>query len=73
MKFSEKSNVIVNGELYNSWVAAANKLTIEYGIFVETWHVTNKTKVKELYYKIGDHRFECLKDVRKAIRLKSFL
>ena len=58
--------------LYQRWCLVALEMTVEYGIEVET-----KLLYEEygwwLYFEIDGHKFECAKDLRRALENKAFL
>ncbi len=64
-----------NSKYYEKWNEEGIRLSVEYGVFVETEinNLNDPTIHQEIYYKVGDHRFDSLKDLKKALRNRAFL
>jgi hypothetical protein len=57
---------------WQEWAAKAIELGVEYGILIEAekkW----LNDGHELYYQIDQHKFGSLKDLRKALEMKTLL
>ena len=60
------------------WMTSARQVGLEYGIFVEVkkdWRGINTydTVLSRIYFKVGEHEFEGLRELKRALRLKAFL
>lgn len=58
--------------LWKEWEAGAYRMAVEYGVSVrpvKKW----TSDGDDFYYQIGDKRFDCLRNLRKALEMKSFL
>ena len=74
MKFPKGTTITANSPLYQKWCAVALDATVEYGIEIETnLHWDEVNDIQSLYFEIDGHQFECLKDLRRALELKTFL
>lgn len=68
-------------KIYNLWYSAAETLSMETGIFVKVYakyeHNNgvehNYLTASRIFFQIGEHEFESLHDVKKAIDNKAFL
>jgi hypothetical protein len=77
MKLS-RSQFFSGSELDNLWQKAALDMTLEYGIIVKANHEwvegnTEGDNFIHLFFQVKDLKFECLKDLRKALNNKAFL
>ena len=65
--------------IYNAWYVAAEALSLETGIFVTVQAeyrgegAENFQKASRLYFKLDDHEFDSMHDLKKAIENKAFL
>jgi len=59
----------------NAWHAEAAKIGMEYGILVKVVYHSNfyGNYNGRIYFKLGEHEFETLPELRKAIQLISFI
>ena len=77
MKFPETAKIAVGSELHNrirnTWTSMASKLSMEYGIYIFVWKEEENGFLTEYNFKIDDHYFGSLKELRKVLRLKSFM
>jgi hypothetical protein len=74
MKFPKGTNITSNNPLYQKWCATAIEMTVEYGIQIETqMQYDDNSEFQSLYFEVDGHRFECLKDLRRALENKAFL
>jgi hypothetical protein len=73
MKFPKGTHITTNNLLYQRWCAAALDMTVEYGIQVEAKCQFGGNEYQSLYFEVDGHRFECLKDLRRALENKVFL
>jgi hypothetical protein len=61
------------------WAETAAKLSMEYGIFVqvEAKKVSSPNScfafVEEIWFQVGERRFDSLRELRKALRNRAFL
>lgn len=61
---------------FQNWRDKAQEMSMEYGIFVELVYINRNNQTAELesiHFKVMDHTFEGLKDLRKALDNKAFL
>ena len=74
MKFSKGTHITSNNPLYQRWCSTAIDMAVEYGIQIETkMQYDENFDFQSIYFEVDGHRFECLKDLRKALELKIFL
>ena len=62
-------------EITKFWVELALQLSAEYGIFISTiskWS-NEKFGLSEIVFKVGEHEFGSVKELRKALENKAFL
>ena len=64
------SDVDLNHPLWQMFQQAGRKLSIEYGVIIRLYFDED---ARRMYYMIDDHEFDSVKDLRKALRLRSFL
>lgn len=58
-----------------NWTNAADKMGMEYGIFISVGcerSVVTKN-ITRVYFKVEDHEFDSLRELRKVLRMKVFL
>jgi hypothetical protein len=67
-------------QIRNAWKDTAIKLGMQHGIFIEVWgEYLNPSfsqtdyRFTQIWFKIGEHRFESLAELKRAIKMKSFL
>jgi hypothetical protein len=61
--------------LLKLWRDNAEQLSVETGIFIEV-HITyptGKNYINRIFFKVDDHEFEGLNEVKRAIEMKAFL
>jgi hypothetical protein len=77
MKIPSGTYISSSHPIWLAWQAAATKLAIEYGIWIEPIKQgassANLDDGQSLYFQIGDKQFESLRDLRKALKNKAFL
>ena len=63
--------------LIKNWNASAEQIEIEFGIYVKVDCKYNQsapgTPMTEIFFKIDDHEFGSLNELKRALKLKSFL
>jgi hypothetical protein len=64
-----------HGRFHSIWEEAGYQVTCEYGVMIKTQYAPSKDSryIEEIWYEVKGHRFECLKDVRKALEMKVLL
>jgi hypothetical protein len=76
---TDKMTNNVNDDILAMCREVAAKAFIEHGVYVEVEVVYNKANqiafpfVSEIYFIIGDHRFDTAKNLYKALENKAFL
>jgi hypothetical protein len=63
-------------KLVKLWKNNAQQLSVETGVFIEVhleYAPPNNVYLMRIYFKVDDHEFEGLNDVKKAIEMKAFL
>jgi hypothetical protein len=55
------------------WQFAADNLSMETGIFVEVKYESSVGCMTRIYFVIGDHQFDSLNEVKRALENKAFL
>jgi len=75
MKIPDNKIVHNLDDRFKLWKHTAHKYSMEYGVFidVEIWYRDNTTSVTEVNFIVEDHKFSSLKELRKALKNKSFL
>jgi hypothetical protein len=61
---------------FQNWREKAQELSMEYGMFIELIYTNRNNQTPELesvQFKVMDHVFEGLKDLRKALDNRAFL
>lgn len=60
----------------NAWENTAIKMSIEYGVFVRALCDLESNKlfvIKRIWFQVGSHEFESLKELRRALRNPALL
>jgi hypothetical protein len=75
MKIPEHINLPYDGTTTQAWYEAAIAESMRTGIYIETIRTkhNNSEYVSELQFKVMDHLFDNLTDLRKALDNKAFL
>jgi len=74
MKIPVEEHINTKSSLYREWLRAGHRATIKYGIYCSTWYLRNDNEIiYEIWYQIGEHRFDSLKDLKTAMKNKAFL
>jgi hypothetical protein len=83
-----KSDIFDNDIYIDSWYYEAAEITLKQGIIVEvaleyedvisttgfkSGQAVMTTRLSRIYFKIDNHEFETLKELRRALKLKAFL
>ena len=58
------------------WVELALQIGAEYGIYVTTvtkWEGSSRFGFSEIVFRVGEHEFGSVKELRKALENKAFL
>lgn len=65
---------LASKDLYH-WKAKAEEISMEYGVYVEVIYTNrgSSNHLEAIQFKILDHVFEGVKDLRKALENKAFL
>jgi hypothetical protein len=77
MKIPEHINMVDTNEYFKVWRHEAQQLSMETGIFIQVVIKYRSSSVvvyvDEIVFKIMDHEFNSLHDLKKAIVNKAFL
>ena len=78
MKIPSKSHIYHNSNiakrLFIDWRNAAAQMELEYGIWIEVETEEDaQTALSRIYFKVMEHEFDNLKDLKKALELKAFI
>lgn len=62
-------------ELNNEWRQNAIRLSLYHGIYIAVIYdiKDNSTIVKHICFQVGEHTFENLKDLKRALKMKTLL
>lgn len=79
MKIPEHARILDHDTKITIWYDTAAHISMEYGIFVEvivSYRQNSSVKfdhIDKIVFKVMDHEFESLKDLKKSLDLKAFL
>jgi hypothetical protein len=74
MKIPNGESMPLGGAHHEEWRKMAAKLSLQHDIFIDVVEVVgNQFSVSEIYFTIGDNKFDNLKELRKALKCKAFL
>jgi len=77
MKIPYSIYITSNNPIWKGWEAAATKLAVEYGVYIEAVKaspsIADADEGQHLYFQVGETKFESLRDLRRALRNKAFL
>jgi hypothetical protein len=61
-------------QISQTWIDAAIQIGLQHGVYVSVVELDNTNgKVSEVVFKVGDHTFGSLTELKRAIRNKAFL
>ena len=77
MKISKERQIYWDGplasDLKGKWCLKASDMSMEYGVFIEVGWELDGEDMTRIYFKVIDHKFDSLQDLRKALEHKAFL
>lgn len=77
MKMTKEDNVKVGtieaDDIQKIWTQAAMKLGLRTGVYAGVYVIGEEGYLSRIYFKLGEHEFDSLSDLRKAINNKAFL
>jgi hypothetical protein len=76
MKIPKTRRQINTEPIFSLWRETARKMSLEYGIYIDIGFRYLGDVIEgaeEIYFEVGEHKFGSLRDLRKALRNKSFL
>ena len=61
-----------------AWAEAARQVALDFGVYIEVkkeWTDGSvfDSHIAHIYFKVGEHEFEGLRELKRALRLKAFL
>jgi len=77
MKIPKKGNVYLHSNiskrLFSDWRAAAATLELEFGVWIEVDTEYDINYMTRIYFRVMDHEFESVRDLKKALENKALL
>lgn len=76
MKIPYGANIECIGSHISHWCDVAARLSIRHDIYIDVKCVGTHavgSRVSEVYFAIGDNKFDNLKELRKTLKCKAFL
>ena len=77
MKIPRTGQVYINSNIgkriFNDWRAAAATLELEYGVWIEVDTEYDANYMIRIYFRVMDHEFESVQDLKKGLENKVLL
>lgn len=77
MKIPKEQHVYYNNNvarrLLQDWGDAARQIELEYGVWIEVKTEDDNNVLSRIYFKVMEHEFENLRDLKKALEMKAFI
>jgi hypothetical protein len=69
-----REGAIIERYMWEAWFRSAAQIALDHGIFVEVVYDTGGFgDTTRIYFKVDDHEFENLTELKRAIAMKAFL